>query len=187
MTMSTKSYLYLAPDLVSLGDDGGKLEILGKGHTWSLAQLNDSGDFNFSMIADLIENFVIENQTMRESLKRAWIAALRSGDYAQARGRLCYVSGSDQSFCCLGVLCEVAGLPRSIANSGAVFYAADGVGALPTHFAAQQGISPTVVLQISDHTRTTLVDLNDEEKLTFSQIADTIEYLLPAEPDETTS
>lgn len=32
-----------------------------------------------------------------------WLAALRSGEYKQGKGHLC----RDDSYCCLGVLCEV--------------------------------------------------------------------------------
>jgi len=41
---------------------------------------------------------------MKPSIKKAWIEALRSGEYAQTRGSLRDESG----FCCLGVLCDVA-------------------------------------------------------------------------------
>ena len=39
-------------------------------------------------------------------LKDKWIAALRSGKYKQGKGAL----QRNESFCCLGVLCEVAGV-----------------------------------------------------------------------------
>jgi hypothetical protein len=38
-------------------------------------------------------------------VKAAWVAALRSGDYTQGRE---YLRSSDDTFCCLGVLCELA-------------------------------------------------------------------------------
>jgi hypothetical protein len=43
---------------------------------------------------------------MDPKLKADWVAALRSGDFQQTRGNL----ESDGGFCCLGVLCKVAGL-----------------------------------------------------------------------------
>jgi hypothetical protein len=46
----------------------------------------------------------------RTSLRTAWIEALRSGKYKQAKGKLRARNGA---MCCLGVLCEVAGLERS--------------------------------------------------------------------------
>lgn len=44
---------------------------------------------------------------MDTELKAKWVAALRSGEYQQARGTLF----DGEGYCCLGVLCKVAGLP----------------------------------------------------------------------------
>src|SRR5262249_36155352 len=41
---------------------------------------------------------------MNPAVKKLWVAALRSGDYVQGRGRL---RNADYSFCCLGVLCNL--------------------------------------------------------------------------------
>jgi len=41
---------------------------------------------------------------MKDDIKQRWIAALRSGDYAQGKGYL----ATGHKFCCLGVLCELA-------------------------------------------------------------------------------
>ena len=43
-----------------------------------------------------------KEQGMNENAKK-WVAALRSGKYRQGRGALC----RDDSFCCLGVACDV--------------------------------------------------------------------------------
>lgn len=46
---------------------------------------------------------------MKKQLKSKWLAALRSGKYAQGRGKLKWVSDRGRvEYCCLGVLCEVA-------------------------------------------------------------------------------
>lgn len=42
---------------------------------------------------------------MNPEIKKLWVDALRSGDYAQGQGRLRSVS---DKYCCLGVLCELA-------------------------------------------------------------------------------
>lgn len=42
-------------------------------------------------------------------LKARWVAALRSGDYAQ--GREVFLDSVTNQYCCLGVLCEVADVP----------------------------------------------------------------------------
>jgi hypothetical protein len=48
---------------------------------------------------------------MQAELRNRWIAALRSGRYAQGKG---YLRQDDMDgvarYCCLGVLCEVAGI-----------------------------------------------------------------------------
>jgi hypothetical protein len=44
---------------------------------------------------------------MDAALKAKWVAALRSGEYQQGKGKFEH----DGKFCCLGVLCKVAGLP----------------------------------------------------------------------------
>ena len=41
-------------------------------------------------------------------LKAKWVAALRSGDYKQGQH---YLKTPDDTYCCLGVLCEIAGWP----------------------------------------------------------------------------
>ncbi|WP_441235620.1 hypothetical protein [Bradyrhizobium sp. 930_D9_N1_4] len=49
---------------------------------------------------------------MDANLKAKWVEALRSGEYKQARNAL----RDGNRYCCLGVLCKVAGLP--IRNDG---------------------------------------------------------------------
>lgn len=44
---------------------------------------------------------------MRAELKKEWLEALRSGKYKQGESRLRTKEGG---YCCLGVLCDVAGL-----------------------------------------------------------------------------
>lgn len=45
---------------------------------------------------------------MDKEIKRRWVEALRSGKYEQGQGKLLH-SGK---FCCLGVLCDIQGVPR---------------------------------------------------------------------------
>lgn len=44
---------------------------------------------------------------MDEELKARWVEALRSGDYTQ--GRRALYNPTDNTYCCLGVLCDVMG------------------------------------------------------------------------------
>ena len=43
---------------------------------------------------------------MNKEIKQKWLEALRSGEYKQGKTRL--HNTTDKTFCCLGVLCEVA-------------------------------------------------------------------------------
>jgi hypothetical protein len=45
---------------------------------------------------------------MKKSVMKQWVKALRSGEYAQGKLRLCTVGGGKfDYFCCLGVLCDL--------------------------------------------------------------------------------
>jgi hypothetical protein len=55
-------------------------------------------------------------------LRRQWIAALRSGKFKQGTGFL----KKDGGYCCLGVLCEVAGVPSRRVAKGSHTYTFEG-------------------------------------------------------------
>jgi len=44
---------------------------------------------------------------MDKRIKKKWIAALRSGEYAQGKDRLLTSTEEVDKFCCLGVLCDL--------------------------------------------------------------------------------
>ena len=44
---------------------------------------------------------------MKKSVMKKWVAALRSGEYAQTKGALCKEGEKYDRFCCLGVLTEL--------------------------------------------------------------------------------
>ena len=44
---------------------------------------------------------------MNKFYKIKWLEALRSGEYAQEKGRLCTRGKSYDKFCCLGVICDI--------------------------------------------------------------------------------
>ena len=50
--------------------------------------------------------------TLDPEIKEDWIEALLSGDHEQTRGRLEDVNTGEQ--CCLGVLCDILDLPRTV-------------------------------------------------------------------------
>ena len=45
---------------------------------------------------------------MNPEIKKAWVVALKSGDYQQGFGILHYKENEQDKYCCLGVLCELA-------------------------------------------------------------------------------
>lgn len=95
---------------------------------------------------------------MAPELKAKWIAALRSGEYRQGRHAL---RKADGSYCCLGVLCEVAGVKLDVA------------GEFPEG-AADYG--PITALGICNSRQTILIGMNDGFlPKPFSEIAKWIE------------
>lgn len=115
---------------------------------------------------------------MRQSDKKKWVAALRSGKYKQGTNVL--RDGKDK-YCCLGVACHIFGVEaeaRSDAKSG---YQYDGnVGLLPKILRARLGLTsqgdlPKKVL-LKGMKRISLVQLNDGGA-TFKRIAKVIERL----------
>lgn len=96
-----------------------------------------------------------------EGVKKAWVQALRSGEYNQARGQLAD-SGGD---CCLGVLADVAGC---LSSDG---HYIDGAG-LMGRMALLGSDSELEVLP--ENVQTRLAEMNDGGK-SFDEIADYIE------------
>lgn len=68
---------------------------------------------------------------MNADIKAAWVAALRSGEYQQGKGRLHIVDTN--SYCCLGVLCDLA------KQAGIVEESPDGSFFSPDESAALKG------------------------------------------------
>jgi hypothetical protein len=70
---------------------------------------------------------------MKESLKKEWIAALRSGEYKQGEGFL--HTADTEEFCCLGVLCDIAidgDWIATTSGSGRPVWSLDGSSGMPT-------------------------------------------------------
>jgi len=128
-----------------------------------------------------------------------WLEALRSGDYQQTKRKL---SDGDGGFCCLGVLCEVKGLPKQVVSpevpeDRSVFYIFDGSDGSPDRMVNYAGRSAGVIpfkyqptiLEDLDLTKSVTVDdsedelsahlmnMNDEG-VSFIEIADFIESQL---------
>lgn len=109
----------------------------------------------------------------REELRVLWIAALRSGDFKQGQHAL---KPDDGGYCCLGVLCEVAGIMDK--NGIASYDGAENPIYLPPFFAQHMGMNPTGTSNIrigEDDRNDSLANMNDRRKVTFTQIADLLE------------
>lgn len=111
-------------------------------------------------------------QTMNPEVKTLWLEALRSGDYKQATGALNRM-GVGQ--CCLGILCEVAvaqGFPLLVEavepynGEQRVMYNQE-LGLLPPEVRAWAGVDSCASGR--------LIEMNDDLKKNFSEIADWIE------------
>lgn len=111
----------------------------------------------------------------REQALKLWVKALRSGEYKQTRktlkGRPTFGDRTGTGFCCLGVVCDLAAKDGgaqwepSPYGVGKKFYMGED-GNLPRAIGDFLGIQPWV---------SELVDLNDDKKASFKEIADYIE------------
>jgi hypothetical protein len=110
---------------------------------------------------------------MDKGIKKKWVAALRSGNYAQGLGALCNIDGKGNArYCCLGVLIEeVEGEDVWQGSRGDLAF--DGERGSPTfEFRKRVGINEC----INDTSIVgCLVNLNDGCGNSFEEIADFIE------------
>ena len=99
---------------------------------------------------------------MDKELKDKWVAALRSGDYRQGKGFLY----SEGCHCCLGVLCEVSGIPEW--DGDMIEYCGE---------VRDQTIPKPIIdrIGLSVGCADLLIEANDLEGKSFSEIADYIE------------
>jgi hypothetical protein len=125
---------------------------------------------------------------MNPEIKAEWLAALRDPEAKQTTGILNLVEPSPVGpigMCCLGVLCEVAVkhgvVERSRGTYGAMKYRGDGDeraedGVLPESVVTWAGLGSNNPRVDGGHTN--LSNLNDDEGLSFAEIADIIEEQL---------
>lgn len=115
---------------------------------------------------------------MKPGIKAKWVAALRSGEYMQGSGRL--RRPDDNSFCCLGVLCNIHA-QKHPAVASQERYACQYLGAecyLPDEVVKWAGLVSRIGGRVViDGCSGTLPMHNDSGK-TFAQIADAIEAQL---------
>jgi len=109
---------------------------------------------------------------MDQIIKSEWVAALRSGGLKQGFFRL--NKPVDDTYCCLGVLCEIAveaGVVEKKDMNGYATY--DGSGhCLPSAVCEWAGLDKSNPQP--KNSKSALISLNDN-KFTFNEIADVIE------------
>lgn len=116
----------------------------------------------------------------QQELVSNWIDALRSGDYAQGTGVLRSAFKDNVSYCCLGVLCEIA---PDAEWDGTLYqyHGYDGYvsNAFPVDdwFTERTGLVTEIKNIISRGFMSELADANDEQNKDFNEIADMIEAL----------
>jgi hypothetical protein len=110
-----------------------------------------------------------------------WTAALRGGEFEQGENWL----NNDGKYCCLGVLCEIAGLKKSVAPDKLTLYSygeENGESAgLPNDFPAKKILGRLGVLPHQVNGHKALAFLNDVEKFSFDQIAYVVEFFFCSE------
>lgn len=128
--------------------------------------------------------------TMRAEALDAWLKALRSGEYAQTKNKLCHIGeNGERSFCCLGVLSDIAvkegacgwrGRFRHHEVDGEANYLTDSVTAwarLSDQTREQLPISDLIAFTGKEGESVHLSDLNDRGR-SFNEIADIIEQIV---------
>lgn len=118
---------------------------------------------------------------MNKRIKSRWLRALRSGKYRQNTGCLKDIDHEGNAyFCCLGVLCDLhSKSTKTPWGRGDTYLSLRGV--LPSEvvdwaeLSGNNPYNPHVVYQERD---SSLMNLNDENALSFEQIANVIEKQL---------
>lgn len=101
--------------------------------------------------------------TIRKDIKSKWLKALRSGKYEQGADML--HNPYNNTYCCLGVLCSVAGVVDAKLDRLGFPESVDG-----ENFSGNKWQVPCLGRMYS------LPSLNDAEGLSFEQIAGIIEH-----------
>lgn len=104
----------------------------------------------------------------REEVIKMWVAALRSGEYEQAR----YQLNSGKGFCCLGVLCDLA-----VKDGGDPWVQSRNANRM-SHGGHEKFLPAAIkdfVFQRDPTLVTELMQRNDSDRLSFPEIAAFIE------------
>lgn len=107
---------------------------------------------------------------MDQKIKAQWVAALRSGEYQQGRGRL----RIGDKFCCLGVLCDLHSKIAGFEWDSGSYLRNNGALAVEVSDWAGLGSSDVVIDPDNDFGERSASAINDAG-VSFSKIADLIE------------
>ncbi len=103
----------------------------------------------------------LTNQKLPKKFKENWVNALTSGEYQQTTHTLC----DEYGFCAIGVACRAAGVPEEQLMG-------------KTNVNSDMVENYNLPLDIQDPENElldTIIELNDNENLTFNQIASFID------------
>jgi len=103
--------------------------------------------------------------------KQKWTAALRSGEYKQGHSSLYHYFNN--SYCCIGVACVVAGIDLStVGSAGYPYKSMNQIDLLPEVLVMHE-----TEQSASEHNSLIweLIKLNDQKKASFAEIADYID------------
>lgn len=111
---------------------------------------------------------------MREDIKAQWIAALKSGDYQQGQSALKNFNDEQPTYCCLGVLCDLYAQAQDEnfwrnRNLDVV------TEILPKTVQEWAELPAPIVRVLYNGREQRLAWLNDEDKLSFTQLAELID------------
>lgn len=111
-------------------------------------------------------------------IQNMWIEALRSGKYKQGRRRLF----GDDAYCCLGVACELLGIPKKQDSVGAWVFGDGMYGVISSDVAKQLGLHDEFgTARVRPNPG--LMTMNDEG-VSFAAIADLLETGVYFEQDK---
>lgn len=97
--------------------------------------------------------------------KQKWIEALRSGKYSQTQRVLRRDEDDSQSYCCLGVFCDLVAPDKWVSVASRAGYSFNNI------FDSFKSQNSTLVLD--------LIRMNDVEDKNFAEIADYVEQYQP--------
>ena len=110
--------------------------------------------------------------------KSRWVAALRSGLYAQTTCALRDKNG----YCCLGVYCDISGLGGWTVHNNEFTFGndEDANSAVVPDYMSHYSLTFVPDLLDRNEFKVEWATLNDENNLSFNQIADLVEYFIEA-------